>query len=215
MQDLSVGDRVLTLESLTGRLVYDDVIAFIHRDPDVIASFVTMTTDDGHQLTLTADHLIYAAPNNMTSSIADGGDDVVMTSRFAGSLRPGDDGVYAVAPTVLNRFGVTMVTDMSIVVRRGVFAPLTNSGNIVVDGVVTSCYASFGSHAAAHVSMAPLRFAAHARRAWLDDDKTVTHLKRDVDYYQPQGIHWYAVALRRLAELLLPYCYWYDSGGLY
>ena len=39
----------------------------------------------------------------------------------------------------------------------GLFAPLTNAGNIVVDGVLASCYADF-DHDLAHIVMTPMRW---------------------------------------------------------
>ena len=42
-------------------------------------------------------------------------------------------------------------------VLPGAFAPLTQEGNIVVDGVMASCYGSY-NHDVAHIIMAPLRW---------------------------------------------------------
>ena len=38
----------------------------------------------------------------------------------------------------------------------GTYVPLTEEGNIVVDGVLASCYASF-DHDLAHITMAPIQ----------------------------------------------------------
>ena len=39
----------------------------------------------------------------------------------------------------------------------GAYIPLTEEGNIVVDGVLASCYASF-DHDLAHITMAPIQW---------------------------------------------------------
>ena len=44
---------------------------------------------------------------------------------------------------------------MSLLV--GAYVPLTNEGNIVVDSVLASCYAS-SDHKLAHISMAPIQW---------------------------------------------------------
>jgi hedgehog protein len=223
MADLAVGDRVLTVDAETGEFRYDDVITFLHRDPTPMAPFVVIATDDGHRLTVTPDHLVYAGNRNMTSSPSLS-DDVML---FAGDFRSdGVDLVYVTGSDSDDSSGqrhrrsvvVTTVTDVSISMKRGVYAPLTNAGNIVVDGVVASCYASFGSQSAAHASMAPLRLAAHARRLWSSwwfgrgwpsggDRRPETDVVGT-------GVHWFAESLRHLAEFVLPSSLWYKNVGV-
>ena len=45
------------------------------------------------------------------------------------------------------------------IIYPGAYAPLTSEGNILVDGVLTSCYASF-NHDLAHISMKPMQLFA-------------------------------------------------------
>ena len=44
-----------------------------------------------------------------------------------------------------------------LIFSSGAFVPLTEDGNIVVDGVLASCYASF-DHDLAHFSMIPIQW---------------------------------------------------------
>ena len=44
-----------------------------------------------------------------------------------------------------------------IIFSSGAYAPLTEDGNIVVDGVLASCYASF-DHDLAHFAMIPMQW---------------------------------------------------------
>ena len=41
--------------------------------------------------------------------------------------------------------------------QPGAFTPVTVEGNVIVDGVLASCYASV-DHDSAHIAMAPLRW---------------------------------------------------------
>ena len=43
----------------------------------------------------------------------------------------------------------------------GAYVPLTKEGNIIVDGVLTSCYADF-HHDVAHLTMTPMQRLAEA-----------------------------------------------------
>ena len=47
------------------------------------------------------------------------------------------------------------LTEKIISLLLGAYTPLTKEGNIVVDGVLASCYA-FSNHDLAHTAMAPI-----------------------------------------------------------
>lgn len=81
MDRLTVGERVLALDAGTGRgrPVYSPVVAFIHRSDDELARFLTITTDAGSRVQLTASHLIYAAAASGDTSASKFQDDVVIT----------------------------------------------------------------------------------------------------------------------------------------
>ena len=46
---------------------------------------------------------------------------------------------------------------MMLIFSSGTYVPLTADGNIVVDGVLASCYTSF-NHDLAHISMIPIQW---------------------------------------------------------
>ena len=89
--------------------------------------------------------------------------------------------------------------------RRGVYAPLTAAGNLVVDGVLASCYALVDSQSVAHAAFAPVRWWEGVRRGLLggpapqEEDRGGQKPKE-----QFVGVHWYARWLYGLGELLLP-----------
>ena len=49
------------------------------------------------------------------------------------------------------------VLDKSILTFLGAYVPLTRQGNIVVDGILASCYASF-DHDLSHMAIAPIQW---------------------------------------------------------
>ena len=52
----------------------------------------------------------------------------------------------------------------------GAFTPVTMEGNIIVDGVLASCYAS-ADHDSAHLAMAPLRWFPEIMDCLFGEDK--------------------------------------------
>ena len=58
---------------------------------------------------------------------------------------------------LLSATGPTRVRSVLYQELVGVFAPLTSSGTLLVDGLLASCYADVGSHRMAHVAALPVR----------------------------------------------------------
>jgi len=82
----------------------------------------------------------------------------------------------------------------------GLYAPLTSSGNIVIDDVISSCYAEVTSHSLAHLAMAPVRVAYSFAR-YFGLPRTATSVESS---QSGSGIHPYASLLRTVANYLLP-----------
>ena len=70
--------------------------------------------------------------------------------------------------------------------RLGAFVPLTRSGTLLVDNVLTSCYASF-PHGISHAVMAPLRWFPQLAELTPED-----------------GVHPYVDLLKKIGRALLP-----------
>lgn len=87
----------------------------------------------------------------------------------------------------------------------GLFAPLTESGNIVVDDTLTSCYAIVDSHVIAHLSMTPLRLKHRAMELLGTVFKTTPTL------LDGDGIHWLAETLYAVGVRILPSFLWFAN----
>lgn len=57
--------------------------------------------------------------------------------------------------------------------HKGLYAPVTMTGTIVVDSVVASCYGNHPNHALSHMIFAPIRWA-YSITPWLYDGDAVT-----------------------------------------
>ena len=190
MSDLKVGDEVLTAaESTDGEmteLTYAPVIAFLDRDVEQSAEFVEIVTAAARKLTLTPSHLIYVADNSSNTP----------RMIFAADAKIGYF-VFAVGDENAAKMATRdEIVSMRVVeLSEGVYAPLTTSGTIVVDGITCSCYAEFSSHRIAHLAMLPLRVYHNIKSALLassSDEGSSDLAECNVDH----GIHWYAWLLR-------------------
>ena len=117
MRDLDVGDYVLD-----NTLGYTKIVGWLHRDEELDSEFLVIHHQSGRPLVVTDDHLLFCAtkqtyvPSSMVDSI---------------------DSMY-IDGTMVRSF----ITKRETVSRKGVYAPLTQSGALMVNGVHVSCYAS-------------------------------------------------------------------------
>lgn len=104
------------------------------------------------------------------------------------------------------------MVDVRTAHRKGVFAPLTAEGTLVVNDVVVSCYAVVHSHSLAHLVYGPLRilhnFQLSLRRLWENSLKPLTVVSigkvSSSQVGESVGVHWYASSLYHVAEYVLP-----------
>ncbi|XP_055907822.1 protein hedgehog [Eupeodes corollae] len=177
MSELQVGDQVLSMTA-DGSTVYSEIILFLDRDIERTQEFVRIQTDGGAVLKVTAQHLVMVwnpAKKLMKFVFADQVEesDFVLVNRF-GNLEP------------------QKVVNLSAIKAKGVVAPLTREGTIIVDSVAASCYAVIDSQRMAHWSFWPYRMLATMHH-WVGETNSIQ-----------DGVHWYARALFSIKDSVLP-----------
>ena len=111
--------------------------------------YYIITTERKTHLTLSAAHLVFKTiPSRDPQEISR------RRSVHASQIRAGD---YVLVHHPENRKPVAeMVIAVSLAQSQGAFAPVTQEGTMIVDGVWVSCYADIVDHELAHSMMAPL-----------------------------------------------------------
>ena len=151
MTDLSVGDMVQT------GLSYEPIYAFAHLDHTGLAEYIQIfTKDNRHPLEVTMDHLLWVNGKFVPASAVQVGDSIMDGNR---------------REQVVKRVAAS--------VKQGLYAPLTHSGELVVNGIRTSAYVSLQQaegqisgnviiggmdtgisfHSLNHVALSPIRMA--------------------------------------------------------
>ena len=120
--EVEVGDRLKMIDE-EGKLISDPVVALLITDPDVVESFMSIKLLSGET--------IEARPKQLVFEFTGQG---LTASKFAKDLKPGSL-LISLSSDLVN-----IVAQISIVKRRGVFLPLTQSGKLFVNGVLVSCY---------------------------------------------------------------------------
>lgn len=168
MNQLKLGDKVQSMNK-DGKIIYSEVAMFLDNKPNKkdVLYFVLRTENPRRELYLTKFHLIYI--RRRFSSF--------WKVQFAKMIQKGDfvkvwsDGKLVAAE----------VTSISISNERGSIAPLTNEGNIIVDGVLASCYALLEDHELADSIFWPAKLIYKHFPSLLNSGST-----------PQQGVHWYA-----------------------
>lgn len=196
ISELQPGERVLASEGSdgSGELVYSEVLAFLDRDPETLRLFYTLQTANGAHLSLTAAHLVFVTEGNCSEgAVPTRG---TLRAVYGSDARPGQCVLVSEgeAGQRHSEGHLSLITRVRVRASRGAYAPLTQQGTLVVDGVVTSCYAVVEQHSVAHWAFSPLRLI----HSWTGS--TGSH---------SDGIHWYSQLLHWLGRMLL------DSGRLH
>jgi len=141
LNELTVGENILVETAARGKH-FEPVIAFLHDLPGNHAS-LTVEHESG-SFRVSANHLVFAQDGQGKRA-----------DKIANQLTAGDV-IYQ------NGHAVKVLSVYSSVIDSGMYAPLTASGTVVVDGVAASNYAtsslaSWVPHSVIHAAFLPVR----------------------------------------------------------
>ncbi|XP_006636857.2 indian hedgehog signaling molecule a [Lepisosteus oculatus] len=178
VRDLQPGDRVLAASD-DGSLLYSDFLTFLDKEPAARKLFYVVETGEEppRRLPLTAAHLLFVAGNCSGAA--------PFRTIYASEARPGQ---CVLTPGGRGPLRPVRITSVSLREDRGAYAPLTQQGTVVVNGVLASCYAAFDKHTLAQWAFAPLRLFY----------SVIGPATRQGD-----GLHWYSRLLYQLGTLLM------------
>lgn len=144
MESLQVGEEVQVITN--NEIVTEPVITFIHRQPDVFQQYLKITTFTKKILKITEDHLLFVEKEGGATAIP------------ARDVTIGDTVFVRGDLGALER---DAVHNISHVYEKGVYAPVTLSGTILVNDVLTSCYFDVLSHESSNKAMGIARAVYH------------------------------------------------------
>ena len=140
---LEKGDYLKSYDPQANKWIYSRFIAYLHQDSHIMAEYVSIRTSLNKTLLISPLHLMAT----QTSGGGGGGGDQIQFL-FAKDLRIND--------MLVTEAGNARIVELTNVYERGAYAPLTESGTLLVDSVLASCYANTNWHAGAHLLFQPL-----------------------------------------------------------
>jgi len=116
MNELKIGDSILVDENK-----YERVYSFGHRSDNIPTKFLSITTTDGEKLELTQSHLVFVKEKN---------DDSTITTIPASELKRG---MQLLHKNNKNKEDESKIKSITTVQRKGMYAPFTPSGTIIIN----------------------------------------------------------------------------------
>ena len=171
MGDLSVGDRVQACDTKSRCVIYSEVIMFAHRDPSVHqVNYLKIVLEDTSSIVLSSNHLIMSGER--------------MKATMAKNLEV-DHMLYTINEEgVISSKKVVAIEEIN---DSGVFCPITKEGNVVVNNILASCYASVNDQSffhglfkvsaqnMAHLGLLPMRVLHKFRVKWVSQKDEFVH----------------------------------------
>lgn len=139
MEEVDAGDRVRVSQS-----EFSEVFMWTHRDAER-KGYIELVSWEGHRLVAAVGHLLYVCRGTL-----DGRDREIVQVE---NVRAGEGMV--VVENGSER--IVRVQETRRIFARGLYNPQTLHGDIVVDGVLCTCYTKFVPIRATHGLLAPLR----------------------------------------------------------
>ncbi|KAF8375515.1 hypothetical protein PRIPAC_81944 [Pristionchus pacificus] len=146
MDQLTKTDWVLSLSNK--ELVYEPVEFWLHRVPSQEAEFNVFETEDGKTIKLTDKHYIFKGDCSRLNDGAVNASTLPQEAVTADQVRAGDC-LYTMW-TIDRQMHEVRVVRASKVTETGIYAPMTNSGRIIVNGVHASCHNIMQEHTTGH-----------------------------------------------------------------
>ena len=195
ISDVNVGDSVLAVDE-KGTLQFSQVVAQLNKDQEMKTRFHVITTKGGRNMTLTPKHLIYKAEDyspHMSSK-----EFVSSPPIFAMTIEKGD---FVFVLDGNKKMIKDEVVSNDIVIRKGVYSPVTSLGNIIVEDILASCYSGY-DHQMTHLVLAPLRWLTDAQNFLA---RMTSIEKHDSSEHENEhiGTHWYQEGLLDIVNNLL------------
>jgi len=177
MDELKTGDSIMTI--VNGKMTATTVLGFLFKKYGN-GNYLTIHTEDGYKVSLSGTHVMFV--NNYK--------DVMAEDVNIGDLVIVQYGDY------VNKSRVVKIEAEE---QEGAYVPLTEHGNLLVDGVLCSCYAN-GPDVVAHVLMTPARWIPSL---FLDDREgervIATAAKHFAYYLHKLGLlnYYHSIALQK------------------
>ncbi len=151
-----------------------------------MAKYVSIRTVFNRTLLISPLHLIASKKKSQSAKDTD------FEFIFAQELKVGD--------TIIAESGFESISEIGEIFGKGAYAPLTESGTVLVDSILASCYANTNWHEAAHFLFKPIikiSSLLNIDRELIGIASSVVDQSGKVEQ-MPDNVFWYAKLIHKL-----------------
>ncbi|CAK5041467.1 unnamed protein product [Meloidogyne enterolobii] len=144
MDKLAVGDWIYSTNR--SRIVLSKIERWIHRVPEQLSNFVQIKLLDGRILKITEKHFIYVYKGGNCENFKNKIINIkkvfdIYSILFAKDVKIGDCLFTEIEGGNEQSLLIQPIISIKLIKEKGIFAPLTTSGDIFVEGILASCFA--------------------------------------------------------------------------
>uniref|UniRef100_A0AC34FSB1 Uncharacterized protein n=1 Tax=Panagrolaimus sp. ES5 TaxID=591445 RepID=A0AC34FSB1_9BILA len=134
MDELTVNDWVLSAGG--NRIGYSKINSWLHKKPKLITEFIKFTLENGNELKMTKKHFIFKSDcSNVTSPVKV--ETAIQRMVYAENVSI-NDCLFVI--TKNKKLIQIRISKIEIVKEKGIYSPMTNNGNIIVNDIFASCF---------------------------------------------------------------------------
>ncbi|KAI3388542.1 hypothetical protein SNEBB_002963 [Seison nebaliae] len=147
MANVSIGDEVLAYDPKTKNIVKTKIVSWLHLNPNETAQYVDVVLENEKRLTLSYDHMVLLQDSDTNKT----------SFKKLSQCKIKSDRMF-----IMNLDGsivTSLIEDIEITNNEtfGVYAPLTETGTLIVDGFLVTSYAHIKSFKLAQFGTLALR----------------------------------------------------------
>ncbi|CAF1139173.1 unnamed protein product [Adineta steineri] len=177
IKDLQIGEQVLAIDH-NDQIVSTEIVSFLHYENNSQTFFYIFTTETGHQISVTSDHLMFI------------GNQTYIQARFIDLTQ---HNLYIMGSN--GQLQPSRIRSIDVQLKQGYATPITQHGTLIVNNISASCYSSIYHHNLGHMAMAPLR--------WFHQAKQIFGVVNNNEMIK-NGIHWYPRTLNNFLHIFRP-----------
>ena len=190
ISEIKQGDFLKTYDPSARQWIFSKFVTYLHKNEQAVGKYLSIQTSGNKTLVVSPLHFVARVDKKHRTDFESHIEYV-----FAKNLRVND---YLMADAN-SELSLERVVHIETVLDAGAYAPLTESGTLLVNSLYASCYANSVWHTLAHVIFYPIIQLSK----YVNIDAITQYMDfASISSQNNHGIFWYATIFRKLVYFI-------------